>query len=737
MRAVLEDVKTGEVETYEVPAPELQSGGILVRTAFSAISAGTEKVKIESGQKSLLGKAMARPDLVKQLLDFARTNGVKAAWQKVQARLDTLSTMGYSCAGYVLEASPDVADFKPGDRVACAGAGYASHCELNFILKNLAVRVPDNVGLDAAALTTIGSIAMQGVRQANVTFGETVIVIGAGLVGVLTIQILRAAGCRVIAIDLSEKRAQRAVELGAHLGLSSTDIGVEPAVMAFSRYGADAAIITAATKSAEPLELAAKLLRDRGRIVVVGDVGMGVSRPNIYMKEISILMSRSYGPGRYDPRYEEGGQDYPIGFVRWTERRNMEAFLDLISTGAINVAPLISSRFPVEEAGKAYEALKTGAYTGIIDYHAPNLEEAAASASAPLAQEQRPRQADKVRVGCIGAGGFARGVIFPQLQACTSAAFESVATTTGASAESARKGFKFEAAQTPSELVANPNVDAVFVISRHDSHARFVSSAIDQGKAVFVEKPLAVNREQLDLVKDSYRVQQEMGKSPFLMVGFNRRFAPFTSQIQRFFGNRREPMMVQVRCNAGFIPLSSWIQNEHDGGRIIGEFCHFVDWARAVVARPITTVFAVALPDAGRYNRDNISVTLSFDDGSVATLLYLANGDRAVPKEYFEVFCQGGIAQLNDFKQLELHRSGKTERKKSRQDKGHRKEIELTIDAINRGKPSPIPFEELAEVTEVTFAVEESLKSGRPVSLKSIATYISNNQQSAVEQETT
>ena len=716
MRALLEDLKSGEVSTHDVPAPEIQAGGILVRTAFSAISAGTEKVTVESGRKSLLGKAMARPDLVKQVLQYAQSNGVKAAYQKVQARLDTLSTLGYSCSGHVLEASPNVAGFQPGDRVACAGVGYANHCEVNFVPCNLAVRVPENVSLEAAALTTIGAIAMQGVRQADVAVGETVAVIGAGLVGVLAIQILRAAGCRVIAIDLSSERAANAIALGAHLGLSTSDPALESAVKSFSRYGVDAALITAATKSAEPLELAAKLLRDRGRISVIGDVGMGVSRTNMYMKEISLSMSRSYGPGRYDPQYEEGGQDYPIGFVRWTEKRNMEAFLDLLAAGALHVEPLLAHRYPVEEGGKAYAGLQTSIYTGLIDYHAPSdfqIPDKRHVAPRPVL----PRPVGKLRVGCVGAGGFARGVIFPHLRSSAGLILESVATSSGAAAESARKGFGFRIAESPTELLSNPNVDAAFILTRHDSHAAYVKSALEQGKAVFVEKPLAVDREQLERVRMAYAKALSENRSPFLMVGFNRRFSPFTERMMKFFARRSDPMLVHVRCNGGFVPRTSWIQHPGNGGRIIGELCHFVDWARAIVRCPMRTVTAAALPDTGRYNRDNVTSTISFQDGSLANLLYLANGDRAVAKEYFEVFCEGSVARLDDFKTLSLSRNGKTETIKGGRDKGHHREMELTIEAMEQGKDAPIPFAELIEVTEATFAVEEAIRTQKTVSL--------------------
>ena len=716
MLALLEDMKTGRVAAYDVPAPELREGGILVRTAFSAISAGTEKASVEAGRKSLLKKAMARPDLVKQVLEYAQSNGVKAARQKVQARLETLTALGYSCSGFVLEVGAGAMGFQPGDRVACAGVGYASHSEVNFVPANLAVRIPDGVGLDAASLTTIGAIAVQGVRQANVTFGETVAVIGVGLVGVLAIQILRAAGCRVVAIDISGDRAATAVSLGAHLGLNTGDLGLERAVANFSRYGVDAALITAATKSADPLELAAKLLRDRGRISVIGDVGMGVSRSNMYKKEISLSMSRSYGPGRYDPRYEEGGQDYPIGFVRWTEKRNMEAFLDLLSGGSLQVETLLARRFPVEEGEGAYAAVEGGSYTGIIDYHAPTDGRVAPRPSiATHVHQARPK--DKLRVGCIGAGGFARGVIFPLLRSSVGVILESVATSTGAAATSARTGFGFTMAESPSELLANPNADVVFILTRHDSHAAYVESALEQGKGVFVEKPLAINREQLEMVQKAYVRALAENRSPFLMVGFNRRFSPLTKRLKDFFSGRTEPMLVHIRCNAGFIPRDSWIQDPENGGRIIGELCHFVDWARAVVGCPMETIIAAALPDAGRYSRDNVTVIIGFKDGSVANLLYAANGDRAVAKEYFEVFSGSSIARIDDFKALHLSRNGKTATLKSSGDKGHRREMELTIEAMKRGEDAPIPFEELVEVAKATLAIEDAIRTQQVVSL--------------------
>jgi predicted dehydrogenase len=478
----------------------------------------------------------------------------------------------------------------------------------------------------------------------------------------------------------------------------------------------DAALITAATKSADPLELAAKLLRDRGRISVIGDVGMGVSRANMYGKEISLAMSRSYGPGRYDPRYEEGGQDYPIGFVRWTERRNMEAFLDLLSSGSHQVGPLLAHRFSVEEGGKAYAAIEAGAYTAIIDYHAPGDVLAAAKPPLPITVQTPPKE--KVRVGCIGAGGFARGIIFPHLRSSAGVVLESVATSTGAAAVSASAGFGFSNAQAPSELLDNPNVDAVFILTRHNSHAAYVQSALERGKCVFVEKPLAIDREQLEMVRTAYAKGMAEKGSAFLMVGYNRRFAPFTEKVKSFFRQRAEPMLVHIRCNAGFLPRSSWVQDPENGGRIVGELCHFVDWARAVVGCSMRNLTAAALPDAGRYTRDNVTATISFEDGSVANLVYAANGDRAVAKEYFEVFCGNSVARIDDFTALHLSRNGKTETLKGRRDKGHRREIELTVEAMKQSEASPISFEELVEVTEATFAVEEAIRTQQIVTLE-------------------
>ncbi|HXY48724.1 MAG TPA: bi-domain-containing oxidoreductase [Terriglobales bacterium] len=716
MLAILENLRSGEIHTCEVPPPELRPGGILVKTAFSAISAGTERAHREQAEKSLIGKAMARPELVRQVIDHAKKQGIRSVYERVQTRLNTLSPLGYSCAGTVLAVGEGVSEFQTGDRVACAGVGYANHCEINFVPRNLAVRVPEKVSLENACLTTIGAIAVQGLRQSGANFGETVAVIGAGLVGVLTIQLAKAAGCRVIAIDLDAERAQRSLSMGADLGLCSASNHIPEAIAEYSRHGADVAIITAATPSNAPIELAAMILRDRGRIVIVGDVGLSVSRHNVYHKELSITLSRSYGPGRYDPQYEQKGVDYPIGYVRWTEKRNMEAFLTLLAAGALKLAPLVQCCYSVQEGNRAYDEIKSGAYTVLIKYP-PTFPEPTLSKAlvAPVAKKLGPKE--MVNIGCIGAGSFAQSVIFPVVRGTKGAVLRSVATASGVATETARRTFGFIKAQSSSDLIQDPENDAVFVLSRHDSHAHYVVRALSQHKPVFVEKPLAIAEEQLEEIRSAAQTEREQGYAPFVMVGFNRRFASLTRELRRFFAGRKEPMMVHVRINAGYLPLDHWTQRKEDGGRILGELCHFIDWSRSVTDSPIQQVSAYALPDGSRYNRDNVLVTLVFQDSSLANLLYVANGDKSVSKEYMEVFCQGRVARLHDFRSLELSRDGKTRSLKSSGDKGHQREIELTLAAIRQETESPIAFEEVIEISQATLAVVRSIESGQPVKL--------------------
>jgi predicted dehydrogenase/threonine dehydrogenase-like Zn-dependent dehydrogenase len=718
MKAVTKQNRTGIVEVVDVPSPELQPGGVLVRTHFSAISSGTEIATLKIGERSLLGKAQARPDLVRQVMNVAKAEGVKTAYAKVMSRLESMEPLGYSCSGTVLSVAPGVSEFHQGNRVACAGAEFAHHSQINFVPKNLVVHVPPSVSLEASSLTTIGAIAVQGLRQGQIAFGETVAVIGAGLIGLLVIQLARAAGCRVIALDLDPARLEFAATMGAHLTIDARDERAADILCRFAGYGADSAIITASSPSADPLQLATTLLRDRGRIVVIGDVGMGVPRRDLYDKELSVFLSRSYGPGRYDPLYEEQGVDYPIGYVRWTERRNMEAFLQMIESGSVNVSPLLSLRFPLDQAEKAYATLReTGAYTVILQYpdSEPTVVAQAHEGSSRLGTKRKP---GVLTVSCIGAGSFAKDVILPHLATANGVRLLSVGTRSGVSAEHIRRRFSFERADQPSDIFGSTDTDTIFVLSRHDTHARYVISALTNGKSVYVEKPLATTPLELEEIVAVVNAQSSEARRPSLMVGFNRRFAPASQAIQTFFADRREPMVVHMRVNAGYLEPDHWTHG--DGGRIAGEVCHFVDWARFIVGSPIVKVFASALPDGSRYQQDNLVATLHFRDGSLANLIYVANGDRKVPKEYFEVFCEGSIARLDDFQHLSLTRAGRTVERKSKRDKGHRRELDLTLTALREGSDAPIPFGELVEVTSATFAIRQSIECGTAIQVKDL-----------------
>lgn len=708
MKAILQDLKSGNLEVCEIPSPELRPGGVLVQTLFSAISAGTEQMKLETAEKSLLGKALARPDQVRAVLEVAQAEGVAAAYRKVKSRLESLSPLGYSSAGVVRAVGDGVNDLRPGDRVACGGAGYANHAEINFIPRNLVARVPQGVSMEAASLTTIGAIAMQGLRQAALHLGESVAVIGAGLVGLVAIQLAKASGCRVLALDVDLARVEFASHFGAHLALLSNDPQSLAAVRHFSPFGIDAAVITAASPSAEPLELATTLLRDRGRVIVVGDIQMGVERRSLYDKELSVALSRSYGPGRYDTNYEEKGIDYPIGYVRWTERRNMEAFLDLLATGSIELGALTRQQCAVEDAASAYALIREKkAYTIILRYSVEQDEPRVTESRSVTSPGSSGRCPTSVNISCIGAGGFARSVIFPRLASIAGAKLFGVASSSGYSAESAFRSCSFVKTSTAPDIFDDPQADAVFILSRHDTHARYVAQGLAADKAVFCEKPLCINRTELASIVCEYDRQLLAGSAPFLMVGFNRRFAPLTTKIRDFFAECVEPMMVHIRINAGQLAREHWAHE--DGGRVVGEVCHFVDLARSLVNSPIETVWAKALPDCLAYNRDNLVANLSFEDGSMANIVYVANGDKAVPKEFVEVFSGGSTARLDDFRVLELVRNGRTHKFKSRRDKGHQCELELTVEAICRSGSAPIPFKELVEVTEATFRIAEAV----------------------------
>ena len=724
MKQVTQILRDGKLRVLDVPTPMLRPDGVQVVTAYSLISAGTERAKVEVAQKNLLGKAMERPDQVHQVIDTARQIGVAATYQKVVSKLDSLTPLGYSSAGIIVGVGTNVEGFAVGDRVACAGGGYANHAEVAYIPRNLCTHVPETVDLREAAFATLGAIALQGVRQGGPTIGESVGVIGLGLLGLLTVQILKAGGCRVIGVDIRRTRCALAQKLGADSATTPDDPALESLARIFSPAGLDSVILTAATKSSEPVLLAAKLARDRARIVVSGAVGMDIPRSPFYEKELDIRFARSYGPGRYDPEYEEKGHDYPIGYVRWSEGRNFSAFLDLIAQQKVQVKPLVTHTFAIDEAEQAYAVIEGKTqepFLGVLlDYKLSDDLTRTAVQTSPISVTGRAEQAsaEKVSVALIGAGNFAQSMLLPHLKTSKYVRLRSVSTSSGLTARSVAERSGFEQCTSDNEQIfSDPAVRLVVIASRHSSHANLVVRALEMGKAVFVEKPLALSQEQLQQVAAAYATAAQRGESPFVMVGFNRRFAPMAMELRNFIQRTREPLLMQYRVNAGYIARDHWTQDISEGGRILGEVCHFVDLLSFLAGQPVVQIYASALPDNGRYSNDNLAVTLRLGDGSLGTITYAANGDRSLEKERIEVFAGGQAAVLDDFRQLTLAANGKKTVNKSSPDKGHRGEMLSLIDAVRQGVPSPISFIELERTTMATLAIVESLRTGRPVEI--------------------
>jgi polar amino acid transport system substrate-binding protein len=581
--------------------------------------------------------------------------------------------------------------------------------------RNLAVKIPEGVSFEEAAFTTLGAIAMQGVRQAKVSLGESVAVVGLGLLGQLTVQLLKAAGCRVIGLDINERQFDLAREFGADACVVS-GAGAAETVESLTRgIGCDAVILTAGTSSNAPMEFAIKVARKKGRVVVVGAVGMDLPRSPFYEKELEITISCSYGPGRYDPTYEEGGHDYPVGYVRWTERRNMEAVLDLVAAGRLNVKRIITHRIPITEASRAYDMI-TGKieepYIGIVLTY-PDRGDAALVRSVKVGSAPSPKQG-ALAVGFIGAGSFAQSYLLPPAKSA-GVGLVSVATSTSVNARSVAEKFGFAEASTDTgAMLARGDIDAIFIATRHDSHGRYVLDALGAGKQVFVEKPLAINREELATIRSLAESRNDR-----IMVGFNRRFSDPLLAMKKHFTGVAEPLVMVYRVNAGYIPPESWVQGEEQGGRIIGEGCHFIDCMQFMTgARPVS-VYAAAIGSQNerQRNADSVSITIRFSDGSVGTLLYLANGDPSIPKEYFEVFGGGRTAIMDNFREVTLAQGRKTKSEKFSGDKGHTAEVKTTLTAMKDGKPMPIGFESLHDTTLATFAAVESLASGEVVML--------------------
>lgn len=705
MKQVLLDLQSGSIRVENVPVPTV-TRGVVVENAYSLISAGTESSLINLAQQSLVGKAKARPDDVKRILQKIGTDGPLSAYRQAMGRLSKPEPLGYSCAGTVVQTASD--EFEVGDRVACGGAGYAVHAEYVAVPRNLCVKVPDGVSLREAAFTTVGSIAMHGVRNAKVTVGENVAVIGLGLIGLLSVQILKAAGCRVIGIDIDPGKLSLAQKLGADL-VSNYD-GLVERVKSLSPFGADAVIITAATRSSAPVEAAGHLVREQGRVVVVGNVGMNLPRDVFYAKEAEVVVSRSYGPGRYDRNYEEKGLDYPI-YVRWTERRNMEAFLSLIQQKKIDLAPLITHTFPLDDAPEAYNLISTGRerFIGVLLQYSPNGAGPSGTVVRLPESGRQPRKASTGlrRIGCIGAGVHALSSLYPHLSALP-ADLAAVATATGLSAQSVAKKYGFSYCTTDyREILSDPAIDAVLIATRNDLHASLAAEALRAGKDVFVEKPLATSIEELKEVVSAWN---ESGQR--LIVGFNRRYSPLARRMKEFFSNRTTPAVLHYRVNAGQIPSGHWVHDgEQGGGMLISECCHFIDFMQYITgARPVQ-VYARAIEPTGDLPKyDNFQATLAFDDGSVGTVTYTTLGDRSYPKEMIEVFCGNAVGRITDFRDLELRRDGKASRERRwlTQEKGFFEELLAFVKGEEPDFPASVA------TTLATFAAWDSIDTGTP-----------------------
>ncbi|HYH84177.1 MAG TPA: bi-domain-containing oxidoreductase [Pyrinomonadaceae bacterium] len=721
MKQLLQNLKTGEGTVADVPAPVARRGHLLVRTAASLISAGTERAFIELGRKGLVGKAKERPDLVRKVVEKVKSEGLTGTLRAVREKLDESHALGYSAAGIVVEVGEGVTDFRAGDRVACAGTGYATHAEMLSVPKNLCARLPEGVDFESGAFATLGAIALQGVRLAEPTLGESVVVIGLGLLGQLAAQLLKANGCRVFGVDLDASKVALAKSLGADDGCVTGD-GARASVAEWSRgRGADAVVITAATQSDEPVQLAGEISRLKGRVVAVGLVGMNVPRQIYFERELTLRVSMSYGPGRYDPEYEERGHDYPLPYVRWTEGRNIEAFLGLVAARSVQTAPLVTHRFRIEEGERAYRLISGDAaepYLGIVlgyDTEREIERNVANQSSKFKVQSSKPERekATRVRVGLVGAGDYARRILLPQFKE-SGAEFVSIATASGVTARDVGGRYGFARfVSGAEEVLTDADVNLVVIATRHDTHAELARRALERGVDVFVEKPLALDDTQLDAVLEAASRTRTR-----LTVGFNRRHSPHARAAKEFFAGRRAPLSILYRVNAGRVPRTHWTQDAREGGgRIVGEVCHFVDFMHFLTGALVERVHAEAVSsgDTQVACDDSVFITLKFADGSNGAIAYLAEGDRALQKERVEIFGAGQSFVIEDFRSATGYRDGRETRTRLRaQDKGQREQTRAVCAALLEGGPAPIPLQELAATTRATFRILDSLRTGQP-----------------------
>ncbi len=687
MKQVVQNYRSGELKVDDVPMPVVLPGGLLVETHYSLISGGTERSTVKVAKKNLIGKAMERPDMLKKVIQQVKKNGLSDTLRMVFDRLDNPAALGYSCAGTVLEVGEHVEGFNVGDKVACAGQNYASHAEIVSVPKNLCIKIPDGVSFNDAAYVAVGSIALQGVRQAAPQLGETVAVIGLGLLGQLTAQMLKANGCRVIATDLDESKNALAQSLGADHAVGSGQFASLCHSLTQSQ-GVDAVIITASTKSNAPVALAGEICRKRGRVIVVGAVGMDLPREDYYVKEIDFRLSTSYGPGRYDSRYEEEGIDYPYAYVRWTEQRNMQAFLELIADQRIKLDEITTHTFVIGESQSAYDMISDNrsSYLGILlDYTNEDVEK---DKTVDIVEQ---KAVNTLNFGLIGVGNHVKDRLLPELKKISDVSLHAICTQTGVKAKALAE--KLQTAYCTSdyhEITSDEIVNTILIGTRHDTHAAIVLDAIRQEKHIFVEKPLCLTEQELDDIETEYK-QALQKNSLVLMVGFNRRYSTHTQKIKQVFANKRNPLMMSYRVNAGAIPADHWIQNMAiGGGRIIGEACHFIDYMAYVANAVPVSIHANAISHhESNITQDHSVISIRFSDGSVGTLIYAAGGDLALPKERFEVFGDGVSIIMDDFVKTEFYQKGKKETYKSdKQDKGFAEQMQTFCRKILSGNDS-------------------------------------------------
>ena len=705
MKQVLQNLGSGETVLAEVPVPAVRAGCLLIQTQASLISLGTEKMLLDFGRANLIEKARQQPEKVKQVLDKVKTDGVAATVQAVRSKLDQPIALGYCNAGEVMEVGEGVQNFRVGDRVASNGP----HAEFICVPENPCAVIPDEVGYADAAFTVAGAVSLQSIRLLKPTLGECVVVMGLGLMGLMAVQLLRASGCRVLGVDLDSQKCALAGEFGAEVVDLSQNQDPLNAADVFSRgSGVDAVLIAATTKSEELMHQAAQICRKRGRIILLGVVGLNLKREDFYEKELRFQVSCSYGPGRYDENYEQKGQDYPIGFVRWTEQRNFEAVLDMFKAGALRVLPLISHRFPFDGALEAYDVLTKERATGILlEYSREPAPEGVRQTV--VLPKSPPAAKPEVVIGMIGAGNYARAVLLPAL-ALTGVRLHTIVSGQGVSGTHLGKKFGFEQSSTdPEAIFKEPEINTVIICTRHNTHAQYLVRALEAGKRVFVEKPLCLSFDELDAIEKTYHAQEH----PFLMLGFNRRFSPFSRKIKALLDQVEEPKSFMMTVNAGFLPADNW---NHDpkigGGRIIGEACHFIDFLRFLTGHSIKSLKLDCLESQTGRLRDVVTINLGFADGSIASIHYWANGDKSFPKERLEVFAGGRILQLDNFRALKAYAwPGFRKSSTSSQDKGHKEAFSAFVSAVQKGEASPIPFEEILEVSRFTLEAAELARS--------------------------